>query len=437
MSWICPKCETENPDSLKVCEVCDSPRESSPGDILKERLKEKYSDEAYRTFIRYNYRLLESADKGNAIDQYRVGEWFFSRGNLGTEDNYSKIAVFWFQKAAIRGHVDSQFKLASCYEEGRGVPQIKDESIKWYKKAASEGDDKALQKYISLKYDGKSYERALMYRFSLVVSADKGDRNSQYQLGEWFYNHSKYKDLAVEWLTRAAKSGHDDAMYKLGICYEEGAGITKSYNQTLEWHRKAATRGNKAARLKLADSYLYGKMVKKDVVEAIKWYGLAGKGISGADLNNIGYSYDVGDGVQMDKTKAVDYYRRAAEKGDMVALYNLGVCYENGSGVTKDINIAKKWYEKAAAQGENQAQQCVNRINSYIYYQEQSDKGFICYLVTGVVAIMGLILLFVQPDDSWIHDKLVFDCEKGVCLWIGSIIMTYLVTKNIIGYEGE
>ena len=27
MSWICPKCETENPDTLDTCEVCNSVKE--------------------------------------------------------------------------------------------------------------------------------------------------------------------------------------------------------------------------------------------------------------------------------------------------------------------------------------------------------------------------------------------------------------------------
>ena len=67
MSWICPKCETENPDRLKVCEVCDSPREASS----KDKLKEKYSEAAYRSFIRHHHDLLESADNGDKNAQYQ------------------------------------------------------------------------------------------------------------------------------------------------------------------------------------------------------------------------------------------------------------------------------------------------------------------------------------------------------------------------------
>lgn len=35
MSWICPKCETENPDTMAVCEVCNSVKEIN---ILKQRI---------------------------------------------------------------------------------------------------------------------------------------------------------------------------------------------------------------------------------------------------------------------------------------------------------------------------------------------------------------------------------------------------------------
>ena len=37
MSWICPKCETENPDRLIKCEVCDTPREALPTEKSTKR----------------------------------------------------------------------------------------------------------------------------------------------------------------------------------------------------------------------------------------------------------------------------------------------------------------------------------------------------------------------------------------------------------------
>lgn len=432
MSWICPKCETENPDKLKVCEVCDSPRESSPMDKLKERLKEKYSDPAYKSFIRYHYSLLESADNGNSIDQYHVGEWFFGKGDAGFSPNNDIIAASWYLAAAKQGHTAAQAKLALCYEEGRGVTQSRDTAIKWYKEAARKGDGTAVQRYLKLKYNNQAYESVIRNRPQLLYEADNDNKHSQFLLGEWFSNHksqSTYREEAFVWFTKAAKNGHNFAMLKLGECYENGTGVYSNFNEAIKCYRNAAERGNKSARQKLAESYLYGKLVNKDVVEALRWYGLAGNGINGADLCNIGYAYEMGDGVQMDKTKAVEYYRKAAEKGDVVAQYNLGVCFENGNGVTKDISVAKNWYEKAASQGYSQAQQCVSRINLEIQSQKQENRivKTVLYIIFGpIFGVIGYSFLIGLP--KWgIHIPEVwpntFPTNLIICIIIGFIIV--------------
>lgn len=439
MSWICPKCETENPDRLKVCEVCDSPREISSVDKLKDRLKEKYSDPAYKSFIRYHYSLLESADKGNPIDQYHVGEWFFGRRDAVFSPNNDKIAASWYLAAAKQGHTAAQAKLALCYEEGRGVTQSRDAAIKWYKEAARKGDGTAVQRYLKLKYNDKTYESVIRHRPQLLYDADNDNKHSQFLLGEWFSNHnsqSAYREEAIVWFTKAAKNGHNFAMLKLGECYENGKGVYRNYNEAHRWYKKAAEEGNKSARQKLAESYLYGKMVSKDVAEAIKWFGLAGSGINGADLCNIGYAYDVGEGIRMDKTKAVEYYRKAAEKGDAVAQYNLGVCFENGNGVARDIDLAKNWYGKAASQGHSQAQQCISRINSDIYNQEQDKKveQFVTSLILGpIYGGMGFYFL-AEVLPKWSinipHLGSDFFPTNLIIFLVGGFVVTYIIEKS-------
>lgn len=431
MSWLCPKCETENLSRLKICEVCDSPRDSSPVEKLKERLKKKYCDSAYKSFIRYHYSLLDSADKGCSIDQYTVGEWFSGRRNAGATEIYSKIAALWYTEAAKQGHTAAQAKLALCYEEGRGVPQSRDAAIKWYKEAAKKGDEVAKQRYLKLKYDSKTYKAVVKYKTTMLWEADNGSRNFQYLLGEWFSCHNGQplnKEEAIVWYTFAAQNGHGEAMLKLGECYEKGLGVNYNFTTALKWYKKAAKSGSHKTCVKLAEIYLYGRRVNKDVREAIKWYNLSGKDISRVDLCNIGYAYDIGDGIQMDKKIAVDYYRKAAEKGDMVAQYNLGVCFENGNGVTKDLDTAKYWYEKAASKGHSQAQQCVARISSEIKSQKQENTigKIITYIIFG--PIMGVIgYSFLESLPEWgIHLPEVwpniFPTNLIICIIIGFIV---------------
>lgn len=543
MSWICPKCETENPDRLKVCEVCDSPRESIPEKKFDEKLRKKYSNEAYNSLIRYHHDVLESADLGDCYAQFKIGEWFLNHNNVYTEERnksasfwlmkaahqgmvdaqlklaqwfeegwginrsktealkwyekaknagnekarqkyidlkyddetykyvlrykhlllekadsgnpvsqykigdwflnnnteqYDKIAVGWLRKSATKGNVNAQQKLAKCYEDGRGLPQNREEAMKWYLKAADNGDSNALQNYLKLKYYSKTYQEVVKYRLSLLSFADSGNQNSQFLLGEWFYHHDNqpsYKSEAFVWYTRAAKNGHGEAMYKLGEYYENRL---SSNSEAIKWYEKAAKNGNKSSCLKLAESYLYGKLTKKNINEAIKWYRLSGDVINGTDLCNIGYAYDVGDSVPMDKSKAVKYYREAANKGDMVAQYNLGVCYENGDGVTTNLDTARFWYEKAAVQGNVQAHQCISRINSTIHNQKKNKtiERFILSLLIGpIFGAMGFYFLVDVLPKLGIcmpfFESNYFPANLIICLVAGFIIMLINENNNV------
>ena len=90
MSWICKRCETENPDTVDVCEVCDSSRNTkNDNDLQNEELAwcrkaslyddviarradimSKYDGYTYKKKMKYAPNLLISADKGNPDAQY-------------------------------------------------------------------------------------------------------------------------------------------------------------------------------------------------------------------------------------------------------------------------------------------------------------------------------------------------------------------------------
>jgi TPR repeat protein len=56
----------------------------------------------------------------------------------GTSQNF-KQAVWWYRKAAERGHEAAQIFLARMYEDGRGVPQDYGQAVRWYRMAAEQG----------------------------------------------------------------------------------------------------------------------------------------------------------------------------------------------------------------------------------------------------------------------------------------------------------
>ena len=52
-------------------------------------------------------------------------------------------AVRWYRKAAKQGNAAAQTNLGNCYYTGQGVPEDQGEAVKWYHKAAEQGDTDA------------------------------------------------------------------------------------------------------------------------------------------------------------------------------------------------------------------------------------------------------------------------------------------------------
>ena len=55
-------------------------------------------------------------------------------------------AMKWYQKAAAQGNVEAMKGIENLYENGLGMPKNMDEALKWYVKAAEKGDEVAITK---------------------------------------------------------------------------------------------------------------------------------------------------------------------------------------------------------------------------------------------------------------------------------------------------
>jgi len=238
---------------------------------------------------------------------------------------------------------------------------------------------------------------------------------------------------------KAANQGNAAGQNNLGLCYENGYGVTKDLNQAIAWYKKAADQGNLNAQAALdrlqnnpplkpvdvavlvrqadkysdngqydiaypfykqaadqgnayaqfAIGYCYeeGMVVTKDYNQAVEWYQkAANQGYEGAQ-NRLGICYEEGKGVTQDYNQAAYWYQKAANQGNSGAQTNLGACYILGQGVTKNYSQAVYWYQKAADKGETLAEKtlagCYEKglgvtkdINQAIYwYKKAADQG--------------------------------------------------------------
>jgi TPR repeat protein len=72
-----------------------------------------------------------------------LGELYYF--GLGVDKDYEKAAE-WYQKAALQGDADAQYKLGVCYYYGHGTSQDHTKAVEWLQKAADQGQEDAQKK---------------------------------------------------------------------------------------------------------------------------------------------------------------------------------------------------------------------------------------------------------------------------------------------------
>jgi clan AA aspartic protease (TIGR02281 family) len=153
----------------------------------------------------------------------------YQRGDYAT-------AIKWYRKAAEQGDAFAQYNLGGIYQNGQGVPQNYSEAIKWFSKAATQGAA------------GAQARLASMYFIGLGVQQDYA--------------------AAASWYRKAAEQGHARAQYGLGLMYGSGQGVLQNYVLAYMWLNLAA-----GGRLEIAAEWrntVAARMTPVQIAEAQK-----------------------------------------------------------------------------------------------------------------------------------------------------------------------
>lgn len=155
-------------------------------------------------------RLLEkSARLGNAEAMTLLAHSYYE-GNLVKYDETK--AFRWFRKAADAGNPEAAFFVAGAYDRGEGVEQNDFKARDWYLRALNSNDHDAAATNLAWMYlEGRggdtNIERA---RVLLEQAAAADDVMAMRELALQYLNgtfQSDQKEIAVDWLMRALKSG--------------------------------------------------------------------------------------------------------------------------------------------------------------------------------------------------------------------------------------
>ncbi|KAJ3126136.1 hypothetical protein HK098_007847 [Nowakowskiella sp. JEL0407] len=160
---------------------------------------------------------------------YELGMLYEGRG-AELDPNFAGDEKFAFEnyyKAASLGHLESQLRLGRCYELGQlGKDVDPGQSIRWYRRAAEQGDAEA-----------------------------------ELALSGWYFTGTKdgvlQRDMykAYFWSKKAASKGLTKAQFAVGHYLENNIGIPEDETDLdyMNWYRKAAQQGFPKAIQRLKD----------------------------------------------------------------------------------------------------------------------------------------------------------------------------------------
>jgi len=85
----------------------------------------------------------------------------------------------------------------------------------------------------------------------------------------------QYKDQnyveALKWYIEAARFGHIDAQFKVGVFYENGWGTSRDVSEAAKWYQMAAEKGSVKAQYTIGKMFLEGRGVPQGYGNGVKW----------------------------------------------------------------------------------------------------------------------------------------------------------------------
>ena len=210
--------------------------------------------------VKARHQYEKGALVGDLDAQFFLGALHYEMQNLDE-------AILWLERLDR-----NEYKPAPCllgkifltYAE-QDPPKYKD-ALKWFEKAAFQGDTVAQHLLATMYLCGKGVRKNYFKALSWYELASKQHfAPSTYQLGAMYMNgegvHQDFKK-AAELFEEAANGGHSTAQCNLGIFYNRGIGVQKNIDKSLYWLNLAALQNEEQAIQEMKDMAATGKESK-------------------------------------------------------------------------------------------------------------------------------------------------------------------------------
>ncbi len=240
-------------------------------------------------------QLLDRALNGDAQSQNMVGEAYLKGQNV-TKDR--EEAGKWFEKSAQQDFPAGTYNFGLYLAITNKEPDSYQKGMALIKHAADQGFAEA-QNHIANTYGMKGeFEESTKW---LKKAAEQGNASALATLG--IYNEEglgvrKSNQKAIEYFKKSVELGDATAQARLAGMYAEGKGVKVDYNLAADLYKKAADQNNPDAQAGLGLLYRLGNGVEQNSNEAVKLFRLSVAQKNDSGILHLGNVYAKGDGVK-------------------------------------------------------------------------------------------------------------------------------------------
>lgn len=301
--------------------------------------------------------LASSAEAGNLSALYELAELKLTGWSQPPD---AKLAIGFFERAALGGHVGAMIRLTRIYLNGAYTKRDVGAARRWANAALTTEDPEGIATGTTLMENGmltgrEEKESAGRIWRKLESSTDPyivsmlADRNaSRYRSSD-----PEYDAMVVDRAIDAARRGVTDAYDTVALALRFG---TKGHPIDKEKARAVLQYGvdamNPYCTCDMADAYRFGYFEPANNDKALQLYiAAAGLGVPRA-MTQVANHYADGRGVPRDPKLAHIGYYTAAYAGDTRAMYYLARNYVYGQGVEVSAKDAELWAKQAVGLGE-------------------------------------------------------------------------------------
>ena len=246
-------------------------------------------------------------------------------------------------RAALLGDAKSQWLLAGCYFEARGVEKNSLDCLAWAIIATESGSREALQNLEDITNSTPEADRGRVQARVAELRRESEDAKST---GVCSIDLPLAEILGVNSTEGPDRSAGQQA---------ERAYNNKDFATAMRLFLPLAEAGDGISQFYVARMLEKGLGIAVDETGAARWYTLSAKaGVTSAQ-DNLGLMYLDGRGVRKDPASAADLFQLAAVKGHAGSQLNFGYCHATGTGLQRNCVEAYAWYTLAAEQGEETA----------------------------------------------------------------------------------